>query len=83
MIREHPDFYEWYSQREFVWNSIRQQNRNGLLTRDPSVDGIKTGHTESARLLPLTSAMRSDTRLISVVFGSSRSRHARMRAPRC
>jgi len=70
VIREHPDYYKWYSQREFVWNGIKQQNRNGLLTRDPSVDGIKTGHTESAGYCLLTSALRNGTRLVSVVFGS-------------
>jgi D-alanyl-D-alanine carboxypeptidase (penicillin-binding protein 5/6) len=48
MIREFPQYYRWYSQREFVWNNIRQGNRNGLLYRDPTVDGIKTGHTDSA-----------------------------------
>jgi D-alanyl-D-alanine carboxypeptidase (penicillin-binding protein 5/6) len=70
VIREHPDYYKWYSMREFVWNGIKQQNRNGLLTRDPSVDGIKTGHTESAGYCLLTSAQRNGTRLVSVVFGS-------------
>ncbi len=70
VISEHPDYYKWYSMREFVWNGIRQQNRNGLLSRDPSVDGIKTGHTESAGYCLLTSAQRSGTRLVSVVFGS-------------
>jgi D-alanyl-D-alanine carboxypeptidase (penicillin-binding protein 5/6) len=70
VIREHPDYYKWYSMREFVWNGIKQQNRNGLLARDPSVDGIKTGHTESAGYCLLTSAQRNGTRLVSVVFGS-------------
>jgi D-alanyl-D-alanine carboxypeptidase (penicillin-binding protein 5/6) len=70
VIREHPDYYKWYSEKEFVWNGIKQQNRNGLLGRDPSVDGIKTGHTESAGYCLLTSAKRGDTRLISVVFGA-------------
>ena len=56
LIREFPDNYKWYSMREFVWNGIRQQNRNGLLGRDPSVDGIKTGHTESAGYCLATSA---------------------------
>lgn len=71
MIREFPQFYRWYSLREFVWNNIRQQNRNGLLGRDPSVDGIKTGHTDSAGYCLVTSANRSNMRLISVVFGST------------
>jgi D-alanyl-D-alanine carboxypeptidase (penicillin-binding protein 5/6) len=48
LIRDFPDYYKWHSLREFEWNGIKQQNRNGLLARDPSVDGIKTGHTETA-----------------------------------
>jgi D-alanyl-D-alanine carboxypeptidase (penicillin-binding protein 5/6) len=71
IIREFPDYYKWYSQREFTWNKIRQENRNGLLGRDPSVDGIKTGHTESAGYCLVTSAKRNNMRLISVVLGTS------------
>ncbi len=71
IVREFPQYYRWYSQREFVWNNIRQQNRNGLLGRDPSVDGIKTGHTESAGYCLATSANRNGMRLISIVMGSS------------
>lgn len=74
LIREFPDNYKWYSMREFVWNGIRQQNRNGLLGRDPSVDGIKTGHTESAGYCLATSASRQGTRLVSAVFGSQSMR---------
>ncbi|MFO1427245.1 MAG: D-alanyl-D-alanine carboxypeptidase family protein [Steroidobacteraceae bacterium] len=70
IIREFPEYYRWYSMREFVWNNIRQQNRNGLLGRDPSVDGIKTGHTESAGYCLAASADRKGMRLISVVFGT-------------
>jgi D-alanyl-D-alanine carboxypeptidase (penicillin-binding protein 5/6) len=70
LIREFPDYYRWYSLREFTWNGIRQPNRNGLLYRDPSVDGIKTGHTESAKFCLVSSAKRNDMRLISVVLGS-------------
>lgn len=70
IIREFPQYYRWYSEPEFVWNDIRQQNRNGLLRRDPSVDGIKTGHTESAGYCLVTSADRQGMRLISAVFGS-------------
>ncbi len=70
IVREFPDYYRWYSQREFTWNKIRQENRNGLLARDPSVDGIKTGHTESAGYCLVTSARRDDMRLISVVMGT-------------
>jgi D-alanyl-D-alanine carboxypeptidase (penicillin-binding protein 5/6) len=70
MIREFPQYYRWYSLREFTWNGITQPNRNGLLDRDPSVDGIKTGHTDSAGYCLVTSAKRRDMRLISVVLGS-------------
>lgn len=70
LIREFPDYYKYYSEREFTWNNHRQYNRNGLLARDPSVDGIKTGHTRSARYCLMTSADRNGMRLISVVLGS-------------
>lgn len=70
IIREFPDYYKWYSQREFTWNKIRQENRNGLLGRDPSVDGMKTGHTETAGYCLVTSAKRNNMRLISVVLGT-------------
>lgn len=71
VIRDFPQYYQWYSMREFVWNNIRQQNRNGLLGRDPSVDGIKTGHTSSAGYCLATSAKRAGMRLVSVVFGTA------------
>ena len=71
IIREFPDFYKWYALKEFIWNNIKQQNRNGLLERDPSVDGIKTGHTDSAGYCLVTSAKRDNMRLISVVLGSA------------
>jgi D-alanyl-D-alanine carboxypeptidase (penicillin-binding protein 5/6) len=56
--------------REFEHNGIKQQNRNGLLGRDPSVDGLKTGHTDSAGYCLVTSALRDGMRLVSVVLGS-------------
>lgn len=71
VIQNYPDEYKWYSIREFVWDNIKQQNRNGLLARDPSVDGIKTGHTESAGYCLLTSAKRGDQRLVAVVLGTN------------
>jgi D-alanyl-D-alanine carboxypeptidase (penicillin-binding protein 5/6) len=71
MIREYPQYYAWYSIREFTWNGIRQQNRNGLLARDPTVDGIKTGHTETAGYCLAASAKRGEMRLISVVFDTA------------
>jgi D-alanyl-D-alanine carboxypeptidase (penicillin-binding protein 5/6) len=69
IVREFPEYYRWYSQREFTWNKISQPNRNGLLGRD-GVDGIKTGHTESAGYCLVSSAQRDGMRLISVVMGS-------------
>src|SRR5271168_2979671 len=48
IIHDYPQFYKWFSQREFIHNGIKQQNRNGLLDKDPTVDGLKTGHTDSA-----------------------------------
>jgi serine-type D-Ala-D-Ala carboxypeptidase (penicillin-binding protein 5/6) len=70
LISEFPDFYSWYSEREFTFNGIRQHNRNRLLWRDPSVDGLKTGHTSSAGYCLVTSASRDGMRLISVVMGT-------------
>jgi serine-type D-Ala-D-Ala carboxypeptidase (penicillin-binding protein 5/6) len=70
IIREFPEYYAWYSLRAFTWNGKTQANRNGLLAIDPSVDGIKTGHTESAQYCLVSSAKRNGMRLVSVVLGS-------------
>ena len=70
LIRDYPEYYKWYSQREFTWNKITQPNRNGLLERDPTVDGLKTGHTESAGYCLVSSAKRDDMRIISIVMGA-------------
>jgi D-alanyl-D-alanine carboxypeptidase (penicillin-binding protein 5/6) len=70
LIKEYPNYYKWYSQRTFTWNKITQPNRNGLLDRDPTVDGLKTGHTESAGYCLVSSAQRDGMRLVSVVMGS-------------
>jgi serine-type D-Ala-D-Ala carboxypeptidase (penicillin-binding protein 5/6) len=70
LIRDFPEYYKWYSEREFTWNKHRQFNRNGLLRKDPTVDGIKTGHTESAKYCLVASARRDGMRLISVVLGA-------------
>ena len=70
LIHDYPEYYKWYSQREFTWNNITQPNRNGLLDRDPTVDGLKTGHTESAGYCLVSSAKRETMRLVSVVMGS-------------
>lgn len=69
-IRDFPDLYRWFSEKEFTFNEIRQHNRNTLLWRDPAVDGLKTGHTESAGFCLAASANREGMRLISVVMGS-------------
>src|ERR1700723_1818736 len=71
MIRDFPQYYKYYSVREFEHNGIKQQNRNGLLEKDPTVDGLKTGHTDSAGFCLVTSARREGMRLISVVLGST------------
>jgi D-alanyl-D-alanine carboxypeptidase (penicillin-binding protein 5/6) len=70
LIADFPDFYPLFSLHEFSWNNIKQQNRNGLLSADPSVDGLKTGHTDSAGYCLVTSSLRNGMRLISVVLGS-------------
>lgn len=70
IIREFPEHYTWYAEKEFTYNDIKQYNRNKLLWRDDSVDGIKTGHTESAGFCLVSSAVRSDMRIISVVLGT-------------
>jgi D-alanyl-D-alanine carboxypeptidase (penicillin-binding protein 5/6) len=70
-IRDFPDYYAWYSEKEFTFNNIRQHNRNTLLWRDPAIDGLKTGHTEAAGYCLATSAKRDGMRLISAVMGSS------------
>lgn len=65
-----PGEYRRYSQREFTWNGITQPNRNGLLDRDPSVDGMKTGYTETAGYCLVSSAKRDGMRLVAVVMGT-------------
>ena len=71
LIREFPEHYAMYGEREFTYNNIRQYNRNKLLARDDSVDGLKTGHTESAGYCLAASAVRDDRRLVSVLMGAS------------
>jgi len=70
IISEFPEHYSWYAEKEYTYNSIKQYNRNKLLWRDASVDGFKTGHTESAGYCLVSSAIRSDMRIISVVLGT-------------
>jgi D-alanyl-D-alanine carboxypeptidase (penicillin-binding protein 5/6) len=78
-IEQYPEYYKWYSQKDFTFNEITQYNRNKLLWQDDSVDGIKTGHTESAGYCLATSALKDGMRLITVVLGTS-SENARIEA---
>jgi D-alanyl-D-alanine carboxypeptidase (penicillin-binding protein 5/6) len=70
LIRDFPQEYGIYSQKEFTFNKITQANRNRLLWLDPNVDGVKTGHTEAAGYCLIASATRGERRLISVVLGA-------------
>lgn len=70
LIRDFPEHYDWYSEKKFTYNKIKQYNRNRLLWRNKYVDGIKTGHTESAGYCLVASALRDNMRLISVVLGT-------------
>ncbi|MBE9532610.1 MAG: D-alanyl-D-alanine carboxypeptidase [Proteobacteria bacterium] len=76
IIRDFPEHYKWYAEKEYTYNNITQHNRNKLLWRDATVDGLKTGHTEEAGYCLAASAKRSGMRLISVVLGT-RSVNAR------
>ncbi len=71
LIRDFPSHYKYYSEKEFTYNKIKQFNRNQLLWKDDSVDGIKTGHTESAGYCLVASAKRGNMRLVSTVLGTS------------
>ena len=70
LIKNFPDHYKFYSQKSFTWNNIQQKNRNSRLWEDPSVDGIKTGHTNSAGYGLASSAERNGFRIIVVVMGA-------------
>ncbi len=69
LILHFPEYYGFYSEREFTYNNIKQYNRNLLLGRDSSVDGVKTGWTSTAGYNLVTSAQREDMRLVAVVMG--------------
>lgn len=71
IIGEFPDYYQWYSVKEFEYNNIKQNNRNSLLWRDSSVDGMKTGHTDNAGYCLISSAKRDGMRIVSVVLGTA------------
>lgn len=71
IIQEFPEYYGWYSEKEFEYNDIKQPNRNSLLWRDSSVDGMKTGYTVDAGYCLVSSAKRDGMRIVSVVLGTS------------
>ena len=71
LIRDYPEHYPLYALREYTYNRISQANRNRLLWLDPAVDGVKTGHTESAGFCLIASAKRGSRRLVSVVMGTA------------
>ncbi len=73
IINDYPENYPLYAEKHFTFNNIRQPNRNSLLWRDDSVDGLKTGHTEEAGYCLVASAKRDDTRFIAVVMGAASS----------
>lgn len=74
IIDEFPQYYGWYSERDFTYNDIWQPNRNKLLRSDPSVDGLKTGYTRAAGYCQVSSAVRDGMRLIAVVLGMESSK---------
>ena len=71
IVRDFPEYYSLYSLKEFTYNNIKQPNRNRLLYMDPTVDGMKTGHTSSAGYCLVSTAQRGERRLISVVLGAA------------
>ncbi len=71
LIKDFPEYYHWYKQKWFKFNGIKQPNRNRLLWRNPYVDGLKTGHTDSAGYCLIASAKKGDMRLITAVLGAS------------
>ncbi|MGI9202841.1 MAG: D-alanyl-D-alanine carboxypeptidase family protein [Woeseiaceae bacterium] len=71
IINEFPQYYHWYSVKSFKYNDIEQPNRNSLLWRDESVDGMKTGRTDEAGFCLVSAARRDDMRIVSVVLGTS------------
>jgi|TARA_B100001079_G_scaffold196840_1_gene170545 D-alanyl-D-alanine carboxypeptidase (penicillin-binding protein 5/6) len=70
LIKDFPDHYSLYKEKWFTYNNIRQRNRNALLWQDDSIDGLKTGHTESAGFCLVSSGTREQTRLIAVTLKS-------------
>jgi len=74
LIQRYPQHYKTYQEKYFTYNDIRQANRNSLLFRDETVDGVKTGHTKAAGYCLVTSSQQKGMRLISVVMGASSER---------
>jgi len=70
LITDHPQFFHYYSQKDYTYNKITQPNRNRLLFTDPSVDGMKTGHTDAAGYCLVATAKRGDRRVLTVVVGT-------------
>lgn len=79
MVRDYPQYYRWYREKEFTYNDITQKNRNPLLSQDADVDGVKTGHTKEAGYCLIGSALKDNMRLTAVVTGADSAR-ARARA---
>ncbi len=71
LVSKHPQYLHYYSQKEFTYNKIKQNNRNRLLWSDPTVDGLKTGHTQSAGYCLVATALRDGRRVVSVIVGAS------------
>ena len=71
IINEFPEYYKWYSMKKFEYNNISQNNRNSLLWRDPTVDGMKTGHTDDAGYCLIASAKRDGMRIVSILLGTA------------
>ena len=71
LIERFPDYYPWHAVKEYTYGDIRQENRNSLLWRDDSVDGIKTGHTDEAGYCLVASAERNGMRVVTVVLGTA------------
>jgi D-alanyl-D-alanine carboxypeptidase (penicillin-binding protein 5/6) len=71
LVEKHPQSLPFYSQKEFTYNKIKQNNRNRLLWTDPSVDGLKTGHTQSAGYCLVATALRDGRRVVSVIVGAA------------
>lgn len=74
VIKDHPSYYHYFSQQEFTYNKIRQANRNGLLSRNIGVDGLKTGHTDDAGYCLISTALRDGRRILTIVMGTKSMR---------